>query len=184
MYAARAVESALLASFPARAGLEQTAKYLLEAIADQRSQLFGIRDEEEWNFAIYLCAGDQLSCLCHRRNFGQPADVARTWPIGAGHVGLAFQRNGELVNDDVARDEVFQGKGELNRDYDKVRYRGTASICIPDINGGPPIGVLVATSSTVGRYTQANVQPLRDLAQSLGAILSPRDVIEPVAAGA
>jgi len=182
--AARAVESALLVPVPVRAGLEQTAKNLLETIADQRSQLFGIRDEEQWNFAIYLRAGDQLGCLCHRRNFGHPSDVARTWPIGAGHVGLAYQRDGELVNDDVARDEVFQGKGELNRDYDKTRYRGTASICIPDVNDDrPPIGVLVATSSKVGRYTQANVQPLRDLAQSLGAILSPKPDA-PVVAGA
>jgi hypothetical protein len=184
--AARAVESALLVAAPVRAGLEQTAKYLLETIADQRSQLFGIRDEEQWNFAIYLRDGGQLTCLYHRRNFGQLGDVARAWPVGAGHVGLAYQREGELVNDDVAAEEVFQGKGDLNRDYDRTRYRGTASICIPDVNDGrPPVGVLVATSSRVGRYTQSNVQPLRDLAQSLGAILSPRpDVIESVAAGA
>lgn len=184
--AARAVESALLATRPIRAGLEQTAKHLLETMADQRSPLFGIREEEQWNFAIYLRIGDQLNCLCHRRSFGQPTDVARSWPIGAGHVGLAYQRDGELVNDDVAADEVFQGKGEQNRDYDKTRYRGTASICIPDINDDrPPIGVLVATSSKVGRYTQANVQPLRDLAQSLGAILSPRPgVVESDVAGA
>jgi hypothetical protein len=184
--AARAVESALLAAAPVRAGLEEAAKQLLETIADQRSQLFGIRDEEQWNFAIYLRSGSLLTCLCHRRNFGQPGDVARAWPIGVGHVGLAYQRDGELVNDDVASEEVFQGKGDLNRDYDRTRYRGTASICIPDVNdGGPPIGVLVATSSRVGRYNQANVQPLRDLAQSIGAILSPRpDVIKPVAAGA
>jgi hypothetical protein len=184
--AARAVESALLTASPVRAGLEEAAKQLLETVADQRSQLFGIRDEEQWNFAIYLRAGSLLTCLCHRRNFGQPGEVARDWPIGGGHVGLAYQREGELVNDDVAAEEVFQGKGELNRDYDRTRYRGTASICIPDVNdGGQPVGVLVATSSRVGRYNQANVQPLRDLAQSIGAILSPRsDVIEPVAAGA
>jgi hypothetical protein len=47
--------------------------------------------------------------------------AARVWPIGAGHVGLAYQREGELVNDDVATEEVFQGKGELNREYDKAR---------------------------------------------------------------
>jgi hypothetical protein len=179
--AARAVESALLVAAPVRAGLEEIAKQLLQAIADQRAQLFGIRDEEQWNFAIYLRDSDQLTCLGHRRNFGQAGDVARSWPVGAGHVGLAYQREGELVNDDVATEEVFQGKGDLARDYDRTRYRGTASICIPDVNDGrPPIGVLVATSSRVGRYTQANVQPLRDLAQSLGAILSHRtNVVEP-----
>src|SRR6478736_4502593 len=137
-----------------------------------------------WRRVIELTMTDEeierLTCLCHRRNFGQPGDVARAWPIGAGHVGLAYQREGELVNDDVATEEVFQGKGDLYRDYDKNRYRGTASICIPDVNEGrQAVGVLVATSSRVGRYTQANVQPLRDLAQSMGAILSPRpNVIE------
>lgn len=178
--AARAVESALLAAAPVRAGLEETAKQLLETLVDKRTQLFGIGDEEAWNFAIYLRDGTQLSCLCHRRNFGQPGDSARAWPIGAGHVGLAYQREGELVNDDVATEEVFQGKGDLYRDYDRNRYRGTASICIPDVNEGrQAVGVLVATSSRVGRYTQANVQPLRDLAQSMSAILSPRlNVIE------
>jgi hypothetical protein len=131
--AARAVESALLFAAPMRSSLEELAKQLLETIADQRAQLFGIRDEEQWNFAIYLQDGGQLTCLFHRRNFGSPGDSARAWPIGSGHVGLAYQREGELVNDDVAAEEVFQGKGELNRDYDKMRYRGTASICIPDV---------------------------------------------------
>lgn len=173
--AARAVESALLTTEPVRTGLEEAAKQLLATLADQRAALFGIRDEELWNFAIYLRNGDRLDCLSHRRNFGQANDAARSWPIGSGHVGLACQRAGELVNADVATEEVFQGIGELHRDYDAVRYRGTASICIPDVsNEGQPIGVLVATSSKVGRYTQANVQPLRDLAQSIGVILSPR----------
>ena len=174
------MESALLTADPIRAGLEEIAKQLLETLADQRSQLFGIRDEEQWNFAIYLYDGTQLTCLSHRRNFGHPTDVARSWPVGSGHVGLAYQREGELLNDDVAAEEVFQGKGDLYRDYDRNRYRGTASICIPDVNDGrQAVGVLVATSSRAGRYTQANVQPLRDLAQSMGAILSPRpNVIE------
>ena len=126
--AARAVESALLVAAPTKDGLEELAKHLVGTVADQRAQLFGIRDDEQWNFAIYLRDSAQLTCLCHRRNFGQPGDVARSWPIGAGHVGLAFQREGELVNDDVATEEVFQGKGDLLRDYDKMRYRGTASI--------------------------------------------------------
>ena len=125
-----------------------------------------------------------LKCLHHRRNFGQSGDVPRAWPVGTGHVGLAYQRAGELVNDDVSTEEVFQGKGDLAREYDKVRYRGTASICIPDVNDGEPLGVLVATSSRPGRYTQANVQPLRDLAQSLGAILSPRPNMVESGAGA
>jgi putative methionine-R-sulfoxide reductase with GAF domain len=173
--AARAVESALLVAEPTTSGLQDIAKGLLEEVADQRAQLFGIREDELWNFAIYLRDQGQLTCLHYQRNFGQPGDVPRSWPIGNGHVGLAFQRDGELVNDDVATEEVFQGKGELARNYDRTRYRGTASICIPDVNDGrTPIGVLVATSSRVGRYTQANVQPLRDLAQSLGAILSRR----------
>jgi hypothetical protein len=183
--AARGVESALLAAAPTRTGLEEIAKQLLETLTDQRAQLFGIRDDEQWNFAIYLRDGAQLTCLSHRRNFGQSTDVARAWPIGSGHVGLAYQREGELLNDDVASEEVFQGRGDLYREYDRARYRGTASICIPDVNDGrPAVGVLVATSSKVGRYTQANVQPLRDLAQSIGAILSPRiDDITDVPAG-
>jgi plasmid maintenance system killer protein len=183
--AARAVESALLVAAPVRAGLEEIAKQLLETLADQRAQLFGIREEEQWNFAIYLRDGGQLTCLSHRRNFGQPSDAARSWPVGSGHVGLAYQREGELLNDDVAAEEVFQGKGDLYREYDRARYRGTASICIPDVNDDrPAIGVLVATSSKVGRYSQANVQPLRDLAQSIGAILSPRSDVAETAAGA
>ncbi|QQO21862.1 hypothetical protein JJB98_18940 [Bradyrhizobium diazoefficiens] len=170
--AARAVEAALL-STTTREGLETAAKQLLENLADQRSQLFGAGDEEQWNFAIYLRnENEELFCLHHRRNYGQPGDIPRTWPVGAGHVGLACQRAGELLSDDAASQDVFQGKGDLLRDYDRTRYRGIASICIPDVNDSSAIGVLVATSSKVGRYNQANVQPLRDLAQSLGVILS------------
>lgn len=172
--AARAVEAALL-STATRDGLEETARQLLENVADQRAQLFGTGDDEQWNFAIYIRNdGDELYCLHHRRNYGQPGDVPRTWPVGVGHVGLACQREGELLTDDAASQEVFQGKGDLLRDYDRVRYRGIASICIPDVNEARAIGVLVATSNKVGRYSQSNVQPLRDLAQSLGVILSSR----------
>ena len=181
--AARAVESALLFLSPTTSGLQELARELLETVADQRGPLFGVRDEEQWNFAIYLRDGLLLKCLHYRRNFGQSGEVPRAWPVGAGHVGLAYHRAGELVNDDVATEEVFQGKGDLAREYDKTRYRGTASICIPDVNDGQPLGVLVATSSRAGRYTQANVQPLRDLAQSLGAILSPRPNMVQLAAG-
>ncbi|MGX1363677.1 GAF domain-containing protein [Bradyrhizobium elkanii] len=172
--AARAVEAALLSpSVPE--GLEATAKQLLESLADQRAQLFGTGDDEQWNFAIYRRnEAEELYCLHHRRNYGQPGDIPRTWPVGAGHVGLACQREGELLTDDASAQEVFQGKGELLRDYDRQRYRGIASICIPDVNDGRAIGVLVATSSKVGRYSLSNVQPLRDLAQSIGVILSPR----------
>jgi hypothetical protein len=182
--AARAVESALLVGSPTVSGLQDITKGLLEEVADQRSQLFSIREDEQWNFAIYLQDQGQLTCLHFLRNFGQPGDVPRSWPIGSGHVGLAYLRDGELVNEDVATEEVFQGKGDLARNYDKARYRGTASICIPDVNdGGPPVGVLVATSSKVGRYTQANVQPLRDLAQSIGAILSRKQGVVDLWAG-
>ncbi|TYL87787.1 hypothetical protein [Bradyrhizobium cytisi] len=172
--AARAVEAVLLsASTPD--GLQATAKQLLENLVDQRNQLFGTGDDEQWNFAIYLRNPvDELFCLHHRRNYGLPGDIPRNWPVGSGHVGLTCQRDGELLTDDAASQDVFQGKGDLLRDYDRVRYRGIASICIPDVNDGRAIGVLVATSSKVGRYSQDNVQPLRDLAQSLGVILSPR----------
>ncbi|WP_024519358.1 GAF domain-containing protein [Bradyrhizobium sp. Tv2a-2] len=178
--AARAVESALLTP-STRDRLEEVVKQLLDNVADQRSPLFGIREEEQWNFAVYLQEGSELHCLYYRRNFGQPGDVPRAWAIGAGHVGLAYQRDGELLTDDVASQEVFQGVGDQQREYDRATYRGVASICVPDVNDGRPIGVLVATSSRVGRFTQGNVQPLRDLAQSIGVILSPRT--EPSAAG-
>lgn len=169
--AARAVESTIV-TVASRDRLEEIAKQLLDDLADQRSQLFGVEDDEQWNFAIYVHDAGQLRCLKHRRNFG--GDAPRSWAVGSGHVGLAFHRDGELVTDDVASQEVFQGTGEQFRSYDKLRYRGVASICIPDVTDDHPIGILVATSSRVGRFSPVNVQPLRDLAQSLGAILTPR----------
>jgi hypothetical protein len=175
--ASRAVEAVLLSDGD-REGLEAVVVSVLEQCVDNRSRLFHITDDESWNFAVYIENGNGvLECLHCRRNFGQPGDVHRAWPIGFGHVGLAFQQRGELCTEDVAGQQVFHGKGENARGYDAERYRGVVSIPIPHIRDEQqPVGVLVATSSRVGRYTVSNVQPLRDMAQSFGAILSHRRI--------
>jgi hypothetical protein len=170
--AARAVESVFLEPAPDRDGIISVVGQLVGTMADNRVSLFGVRDHENWNFAVYVREGSVLRSLHCRRNFEVAAGGHRVWPVGQGHVGLAFQRNGELVTDDVAAHEVFHAAGDLHREYDNTSYRGVASIPIPDVTNSSAVGVLVATSSVVGRFNQTNVQPLRDLAQSIGAILS------------
>lgn len=171
--AARAVEGAFLSTSDPE-GLRETVKSLLTSVSNQRAQLFGITDDEQWNFGVYRNLSTELVCVFQTRNFGQPGDTPRVWPVGTGHIGLTFQQNSELLTSDVAAHSVFQAKGDLRHEHDSERYRGVFSICIPDVNNDHAVGVLIATSSKVGRFDQSNVQPLRDLAQSIGAILSPR----------
>lgn len=170
---ARAIEGSLL-SISALDGLREVVRNLLENLADNRLDLFGIEDSEYWNFGVYQQVDSELVCMCQRRNFNQTGESPRIWPIGTGQVGLTYHRNSELLTSDVAAHPVFHATGDLKHDRDDERYRGIFSICIPDVNNNHPIGVLIATSSKVGRFNQSNVQPLRDMAQAIGVILSPR----------
>ena len=129
---------------------------ILGLLVERKLKLFGIEDES-WNFAVYVYdrAGDNLVCRACMRSTELADDYEhRVWPNGDGHVGLTFDRGRELIFADATRDElkpVIGAKGENVRDEDDELYKSLAAIPI-SANGKDVAGILIATSSTIGRF--------------------------------
>lgn len=163
----------IAASKPAVLDNEQLAglhDYALAYLVDQRKQLFEFTPAEKWGFCLYTYSEERklLECLVWKRQWETPADhIPRSWRPGAGHVGVAFARNGELVYPDAAAADVAQlvSAREAENKYDKY-YRSVASIPVRNANQ-QAIGVVVVTSDRVGRFSAdelAELEPLRDWA--------------------
>jgi hypothetical protein len=155
---------------------------MLDLVLAQKADLFGIGDER-FNFAIYLPdpGRDTLSCFCCRRRDRADEEAPhRSWPMGHGHVGRAFQDAGELIASDVqdaTMEAYFRTPSNLAHADDSVRYRSMAAVPIM-IGAAQPLGVLIATSDVAGRFRPKGlvdgrdaVEPLRILAASLAVVL-------------
>jgi GAF domain-containing protein len=134
---------------------------MLDLVLSQKADLFGIGDER-FNFAIYLPDPGQetLSCFCCRRRDRADEEAPhRSWPMGHGHVGRAFQDERELIASDVqdaTMEAYFRTPDHLARKDDSARYRSLAAVPIM-IGGAKPLGVLIATSDVPGRFRPKGV---------------------------
>jgi hypothetical protein len=160
------------------------ARSILSIFVERRLSLFGIGDEY-WNFGVYLYDADQdrLVCIaCRRESKEEEEQQHRNWEPGNGHVGLAFSRAAEIIFADATTPElrpVLEAQGDNKRNDDTERYVSLASIPI-STDGTKPLGVLIATSNTPGRFKSdqertpddwENTDTLREVAASLAIIL-------------
>jgi len=144
--------------------------YAVAFLVEHCTSLFEFTSTEKWGFCLYEFENetDRLRCLVWRRGWTTPeGHTPRSWKSGAGHVGVAYSRNGELVYPDARAPDVAQlvKPGDATSEYDRY-YRSVASIPIQDGNG-KAIGVVVATSNRAGRFSPdelAELEPLRDWA--------------------
>jgi len=152
---------------------------LLDFLVADKLTLFEIGDEQ-WNFSIYILdqANEELNCAATRRPTKKEEDAPhRSWKIGEGHVGKAFQSGRPLVCAD-SKDPNVRGffdapTGKL-MEYDTDRYRSLAALPI-QANDERPLGVLVATSEIKGRFDPENTEtyrPLLSLGRTLATLLS------------
>ena len=158
---------------------------LVDLVLAEKQVLFSMGDEA-WNFAVYLFDSEDqlLKCVLCRRPLRQEEETPhRSWRRGDGHVGIAYERNEELVAADMTNPEIepfFRAPGAQYKTDDSIRYRSIASIPI-GMAAAEPLGVLVATSDHGGRFIVDgagidNVEPLRLLSSTLAMMLHANNV--------
>jgi len=129
---------------------------MLWHIVEQRTPLFGCRNDSLYNFALYLYESQSDELVIKWRSHDNRMSVSnRRWRPGFGHVGLAFiQGEAKICQDITASSELSDGATD---DSDKKKYRSFISVPIKDslnvYDGKKPFGVLVFTSDQVGQFS-------------------------------
>lgn len=162
-----------------KAELVRDLELQLEALVEFRKDLFGVTPKEKWNFCVYGFSPTRkrLECLALRRGWTESRDhIPRAWESGKGHVGQAYAGKGEFVYPDCNEPSVkriLETTGGTGGKNDK-NYISVAALSMLD-GGEGPMGVVVATSNTRGRFDpdrDADLEPLRDWARMSGNLIS------------
>ncbi len=66
------------------------------------------------------------------------------------------QATGPSRDGDIIEQPIFEAVGGYSRIYDQERYRSLFSVCIQRNGKTKPVGVCVAFSDVVGRFTNEN----------------------------
>lgn len=142
---------------------------LLAPLVQLRSEVMGFTNSEMYNFAVYIADKKRQQLhLFYRACDDRIEKHNRSWPIGVGHVGVAFARKAPIISVDASKEADITG--EFPHETDKVYY--ASFICAP-INGSTgqanePVGVFVITSSRPGHLNQA----YQMVAESFALVLS------------
>jgi hypothetical protein len=131
----------------------------------RETTLFDFRDVDHHNFAVYRLRGRHLEVL-ERITHNEIRRRNRRWPVGTGHVGLAFQLERSIVSPDIR----FTKDGTRKTARDLANYRSVA--CVPiHTSRGRIGGVLVVSSSRKDHFRsqeQAEVRTAESAASILG----------------
>lgn len=150
------LETAVTDGVSTEVALKDYLESVLGLLVARKSMLFSMEDES-WNFAVYKFEHTvgKLKCCACIRSVELPENYShRTWADGEGHVGLAYNRGTELVFTDATREElrpVIGAKNENYKDDDDELYKSLAAMPISK-NGKDIEGILIATSSQIGRF--------------------------------
>jgi hypothetical protein len=145
---------------------------VLGPVAADPKAFFALGDSDLWTLAVFIHEkeSDLLTCVWRKSDPRHPAHgrEARQWRPGVGHVGQTFSlQNDEnsLITDDTSAPEVeaiFRPGGDNQRADDAALYRSFASYRFGrQSEGGPFLGVIVATSNRAHSFSQATALPLR-----------------------
>lgn len=150
----------------------------LDSLVDLRQRLFEFTPKEQYNFCVYRydAAADRLECMSFRRAWRRADHSPRSWEPGRGHVGAAFQRRARVVYPDCNLPEIARQLAEAG-DMSEADRRRYVSVAAAPCWGrsGDVVGVVVATSNKVGRFSYDNrdvLDALEDWARWTGFILS------------
>ncbi|MEM9749426.1 MAG: GAF domain-containing protein [Pseudomonadota bacterium] len=165
-----------------RDDLDEMLSDLLAPLYLMGGHLLEIDGKESWSFSVYLYSAtdDVLRPVWRRRSPNHPSTgESRSWERGQGHVGKAFVDRRTLFTSDAHASDVAQlveATGENQRNYDRDAYRSFASLpfglTVDDSDQIPPTGVLVATSSQIGRFDIEMVELIQHFADTLGVIFA------------
>ncbi len=128
--------------------------------------LFGYIHNEKWNYVIYFYDknGETLNSFWRVKspNHTSSGD-GRSWKIGQGHVGQAFDRREAIITSDATEEKVrnlSEAPKRKQESYDRETYASFVAIPIMKDNH-EPIGVLVVTSDVRNRFDKFNSQILQ-----------------------
>lgn len=132
----------------------------VEFIAEYRNRLFGIEDDYI-NISIYEFNTkiNMLTCVaCYRSRPSDAKGPRRSWGVGEGHVGKAFELQNELVCGDATAPDVaawIAAPPGKRKEDDAEKFVSLAAIPVA-ISASEPLGVVIMTSSERYRFININ----------------------------
>ena len=170
------VEEAIVNGHGSEDTLHRSLVNMLDILVEHKGILFDI-DDEMWNFSVYIYdETDRVlrSKACRRAIRAEETEEHREWAPGEGHVGMAFLKRKPVIAADTMTAEVaslFSAPEEKRKPEDDKRYRSVAAIPI-GLKYGSCIGVLVATSDHVGRFSYMKDDSGRDSVEAVRILAS------------
>ncbi len=133
---------------------------VVEILADYKFSLFRIADEY-CNISIYEHSTEtgHLECIaCYRSRPSDALGEHRTWKVGEGHVGKAFELQRELICADSSAPDIKPWISASPNNFDErddKRYVSLAAVPL-GVNAEEPIGVLIVTSNVSMRFANSD----------------------------
>jgi len=145
--------------------LEQGIELVLNSCVTFRSDIFGFRAKDLYNFAVYLyCEDEDILRVAWRKCDSRIDRKDREWKPGEGHVGLCYARKSEIFSNNVPDSD------ELERDEPEDDEKYVSMVSIPIFRSGDfpisrsshsgvdqdaePLGVFVVTSSAPNQFDE------------------------------
>lgn len=146
----------------------QAVARVLELCEEHRRSLFGFRDEDRFNFMLFVRDGDVLRPEA-RRNHSKIPVKNRTWKVGEGHAGHAILALSPLVTPYLPDSAVWTKSDAAQDTSDRENYQSAVSVPLKDSTGSAD-RVFIVTSSRKAHFN-SDSQPEALTSASLGRIL-------------
>jgi hypothetical protein len=143
-------------------------EFILSLVETDREVLFGFREGDRYNFAVYSHRKGKLHPLARRAD-KRIRRRNRTWKLGEGHVGLCFQQQQTLVSPDLKHTKSWV----VGARSDRVNYVSAIAVPLNSVRTTRTVGVLVITSDRKDHFVdpaQAEVLTAEGLALTLGLV--------------
>lgn len=146
----------------------QAVDRILELCEEYRRPLFGFRDEDRFNFMLFVRDGKILKPEA-RRNHPDIPVKNRTWTVGEGHAGTAILQQKPLVTPYLPDTSVWTKSDPGQDASDRANYASAVSVPLADV-AGIFDRVFIVTSSRKQHF-QSDTQPEALTCITLGRIL-------------
>jgi GAF domain-containing protein len=184
-------------------GVEITETYLRDllyqmlATVVEGEHLYDFEPSERWNFAVYMyfSRSNRLECLaCRRQGLHDRRLDHRSWEVGEGYVGATYQqftldakgptqvrRSLVLADAEVGnRYADYQGRNSNFKEEDRLKYRNVVTIPIVSPHDKLPAGIVFASSNSAERFTEENIEILKDMCDAITALMTHANLFEPI----
>lgn len=167
---------------------------ILSAVEKTKEDLFGITNDEMWNFVVYVYNPDtrQLECRAHALSDTHPSydqqnsspTNRRAWkPNDKSHISETYKKNEPFsiydYTEQGARASIGPVPVRKRKNYDEETYCSFVAIPLTEGEAGRAIGVFAATSNVPNRFNVTNQHYLVDISRPLSSLyaLSRHDAL-------